>query len=98
VGRGGLDGSPRPSAIDGKSRNDGGRGWPWEGKWHRGCRGGRRGKGRANGAAAGELTGRRDAMGPRVGREVRAANDYRQQIYATAGVRRMSTTAGRKII
>jgi len=37
-------------------------------------------------------------MGPRVDRKVRATNDYRQQIFATAGVRRMSTTAGRKII
>jgi len=42
--------------------------------------GGRRGRGKANGAMAGEVAGRRDAMGLRVDGEVWAAITYWQQI------------------
>jgi len=58
--------------------------------------GGRRGRGKADGATAGEMAGRRDAMEPRVDGEVQATNNYWQQIFATAGVHRVSTTAARK--
>jgi len=92
MGRGGLGGRPRQPTIINGSRIDIGKGGLWEKHWHQWCRGwegqrgGKWGSGKENGK-----DGEHNGAGRPIGR-CGLPISHRQQIFATAGVHRISTT------